>query len=135
MTPYTHGLGLELGLPGHGGALRGGRHPPGLGGGHAGVVVADLTRRGGEPVAAVLRARALRRKAIADWEAQELTTPYAGIELEAYLLEPDGEGGFRAHRHPGGLRLRDRDRRSTPMGSIDDIWARLLRSPSSRSSR
>lgn len=63
------------------------------------VVVADLAFHG-EPYAASAR-HALRR-AIADWNALGYH-PKIGIELEAYVFEPDGEGGWRPRDTPGAF--------------------------------
>ena len=66
-----------------------------------GVVVADLVRvgeRAGEPLERSPR-RVLKRAIAA--HASDGRQPIVGIELEAFLLEPDGEGGFRPIRTPG----------------------------------
>lgn len=116
MTPYTTGSGWELGLPDMEARYEAADIRPGWEEGTR-VVVADLTSDG-EPVA--VSPRAALRKAIADWEARELTT-YAGIELEAYLLEPDGEGGFRPIDTPGAF-VYGTGTAVDPHGVIDDIW-------------
>jgi glutamine synthetase len=64
-----------------------------------GVVVADLDFRG-EPY--VASARHALRRAIADWNELGFH-PRVGIELEAYLLEPDGEGGWRQYDTPSSV--------------------------------
>ena len=117
MTPYTHGLGLGARPARHGGALRGRRHPPGLGGGHArrrrGPHARRRARRG---LAARGAAQGGRRLG-----GQGACTTYAGIELEAYLLEPDGEGGFRPIDTPGAF-VYGTGTAVDPHGVIDDIW-------------
>jgi glutamine synthetase len=83
-----------------------------------GVVVADLVRHG-EPVA--VSPRGALRRAVEGWQAHGLT-PKVGIELEAYLLQPDGRGGWQPLDTPGayvygtGLAV-------DPHGVVDDIWA------------
>jgi glutamine synthetase len=61
------------------------------------LVVGDLFFHG-EPIA--ISPRHALRRAIAGWNALGLT-PMVGIELEAYVLEPDGEGGWRPWSTPG----------------------------------
>ena len=90
------GSGLHEGLP----DMRAGFDPaaarPGWAAGTA-IVVADL-ERGGEPLERSPR-RILRRE-IAALE-EDGRRPVVGIELEAFLLERDAEGGFRPVRTPG----------------------------------
>jgi glutamine synthetase len=116
MTPYTTGSGWEVGLPdmsAHYDAneIRPGWEP------NTRVVVADLVRDGA-PVS--VSPRAALRKAIADWSKLGYKT-YAGIELEAYLMEPDGEGGFRPIDTPGAF-VYGTGTAVDPYGVIDDIW-------------
>lgn len=55
-----------------------------------GVLITDITKDGALfPVSA----RTALRKAIADWKALGYTAK-VGIELEAYIMEPDGDGGW-----------------------------------------
>lgn len=61
-----------------------------------GVVVADLEFRG-KPY--VVSARHALKKAIADWQALGYS-PKVGIELEAYIFEPDGIGGWKPNHTP-----------------------------------
>ncbi len=61
-----------------------------------GVVIADLSFKH-QPFAA--SARHTLRRAVADWEALGYR-PKVGIELEAYVLEPDGSGGWRPYETP-----------------------------------
>ncbi len=61
-----------------------------------GVVIADLSFDH-RPFAA--SARHTLRRAVADWEALGYR-PQIGIELEAYVLEPDGSGGWRPYETP-----------------------------------
>jgi glutamine synthetase len=64
-----------------------------------GIIVADLEFHH-EPY--TVSARHALRTAIADW--QELGyQPKIGIELEAYLFEPDGDGGWRPYDTPAAF--------------------------------
>lgn len=82
-----------------------------------GVVVADLEEHG-TPVEVAPRS-ALRR-AIAAWEERGLAAK-VGIELEAYLLEPDGRGGWAPIDTPGAF-VYGTGTAVDPLGVIDDIW-------------
>ena len=64
-----------------------------------GVVVADLVRDG-ELVP--WAPRTMLRRAIEKWQAAGLQ-PMVGIELEAYILEPNGHGGWKAIDTPGAM--------------------------------
>jgi glutamine synthetase len=64
-----------------------------------GVVVADLDFHG-EPY--VASARHALRRAISDWNELGYH-PRLGIELEAYLLEPDGQGGWQPYDTPSAV--------------------------------
>ncbi len=117
MTPYTTGSGWEVGLPDmsatfDASAIKPGWEP------NTRVVVADLTQHGA-PVA--VSPRAALRKAIDDW-AQLGYTAKAGIELEAYLMEPDGEGGYKPIDTPGAF-VYGTGTAVDPTGVMDDIWA------------
>jgi glutamine synthetase len=116
MTPYTPGSGWELGLPDMAATFEAKDLRPGWEPGTA-VVVADLTRDGA-PVE--VSPRAALRKAVEDWSKLGLTT-YAGIELEAYLMEPDGKGGFRPIDTPGAF-VYGTGTAVDPEHVIDDIW-------------
>ena len=72
-------------------SIRQGWHPG------VGVVVADL-EAGGKPLER--SARHILKRAIAAHEADG-RRPVVGIELEAFLLTPDGEGGFSPVATPG----------------------------------
>jgi glutamine synthetase len=116
MTPYTTGSGWEVGLPDMSARydasdIRAGWEPD------TKVVVADLVRDGA-PVS--VSPRAALRKAIDDW-AKLGYKAYAGIELEAYLMEADGEGGFRPIDTPGAF-VYGTGTAVDPYGVIDDIW-------------
>ncbi len=64
-----------------------------------GVVVADL-RYEGELVP--WAPRTILRRAIEAWQAKGFN-PMIGIEFEAYLLEPNGTGGWKPIDTPGGM--------------------------------
>ncbi len=83
-----------------------------------GVVVADLEEND-EPVA--VSPRAALRRAIAAWTGRGFS-PVVGIELEAYLLEPDGTGGWRPLDTPGAF-VYGTGAAVDPGGVISEIWA------------
>jgi glutamine synthetase len=83
------------------------------------VAVCDLTKQG-EPF--TFSSRFALRKAVADWEALGYT-PKVGIELEAYVLEPDGAGGWKAWDTPGSY-VYGTGRFVDPVGLIDIIMRR-----------
>ena len=84
---------------------------------NTGIVIADLMRHG-EPVAVSPR-NALKR-AIAD--LNELGYhPKVGIELEAFLLEPDGHGGWQPISTPGAY-VYGTGPSVDPRGMIDELW-------------
>ena len=83
-----------------------------------GVVVADLTRHG---VPLAVSPRGALRNAIAAWEAHGLA-PKVGVELEAYILEPDGHGGWRPLDTPGAF-VYGTGPAVDPLRLVDDIWA------------
>ncbi|HUD69302.1 MAG TPA: glutamine synthetase family protein [Acidimicrobiales bacterium] len=116
MTPYTPGSGWEVGLPDMEATFDVSEIRPGWEDGTK-VVVADL-ESDGMPVS--VSPRAALRKAVADWEQLGLRA-YAGIELEAYLLEPDGAGGFKPIDTPGAF-VYGTGTAVDPDGVIDDIW-------------
>ena len=64
-----------------------------------GVVVADLMFEG---ALVEWAPRTVLRRAIEAWQAKGFTA-MVGIELEAYMMEPDGNGGYRAIDTPGGM--------------------------------
>jgi glutamine synthetase len=81
------------------------------------VVVADLQRDG---VAFSVSPRAALRKAVSDWGALGYV-PYVGIELEAYVYVPDGEGGWKPMDTPGAF-VYGTGPSVDPHGLIDAIW-------------
>ncbi len=64
-------------------------------------------------------ARHALQEAVAAWEALGYR-PKVGIELEAYVLEPDGEGGWQRWRTPRSM-VYGTGLGSDPVGLIDDI--------------
>lgn len=81
-----------------------------------GVVVADLSFNG-EPFET--SSRRVLQKAIADWEALGYTAK-VGIELEAYLLESDGDGGWKPFDTPNTY-VYGTGPMADPTGLIDEI--------------
>lgn len=81
-----------------------------------GVTVGDLSFHG-KPLAIAPR-NALRR-AIADWEALGYNCKL-GLELEAYVLRPDGKGGWRDWDTPGAY-VYGTGTAVDPVGLFDDI--------------
>jgi glutamine synthetase len=86
------------------------------------VVVPDIVR-GDVPVP--LAPRNVLREAIARWEAKGLT-PMVGIELEAYLFQPDGEGGWAPIDTPGAY-VYGTGSAVDPTGTIDEIMSTAAR--------
>ena len=82
------------------------------------VVVADLVRHGA-PFS--VSPRGALRKAVADWRALGYE-PYVGIELEAYVFVPDGEGGWKPMETPGAF-VYGTGSAVDPFGLIDAIWS------------
>ena len=118
MTPETPGSHWHEGLPDFDavyemGDLRPSWEP------NTRVVVADLVRHG--EVFAVSPRGALR-KAIADWRDYGYE-PYVGLELEAYIFEPDGNGGWRPITTPGAF-VYGTGPDVDPYGIVDVIWSK-----------
>jgi glutamine synthetase len=81
------------------------------------VVVASLTKDGmGFPVSP----REALRKAITDWRALGYE-PFVGIELEAYIFAPDGNGGWAPLETPGAF-VYGTGPAVDPTGVVDAIW-------------
>ncbi len=116
MTPETPGSHWSEGLPDFDARyemhdLRNGWEP------NTKVVVADLFRNG-EPFG--VSPRTALRKAVADWKALGLT-PYVGIELEAFVYGPDGQGGWKPLETPGAF-VYGTGPVVDPHGLTDAIW-------------
>ncbi|HUX04206.1 MAG TPA: glutamine synthetase family protein [Acidimicrobiales bacterium] len=81
------------------------------------VVVADLERNG-EPVS--VAPRTALRKAVADW--RELGyEPQVGMEFEAFVFAPDGDGGWVPLDTPGAF-VYGTGPSVDPHGLVDQIW-------------
>lgn len=80
------------------------------------VVIPDITR-GGQPVP--LAPRNVLKQAVAKWADKGLV-PMVGIELEAFLFEPDGEGGWQPISTPGAY-VYGTGTAVDPSGTIDEI--------------
>ena len=116
MTPETPGSHWSEGLPDFDATYEMSDIRPGWEAGTR-VVVADLMRLG-EPFGPSPR-HALRR-AIADW--RELGyRPFVGMEFEAYVFEPDHNGGWRPLDTPGAF-VYGTGPSVDPHGLIDAIW-------------
>lgn len=83
---------------------------------NTGVAVADVSFQG-EPV--TLSARHALRRAIEGWEALGYRAK-VGIELEAYVLQPDGQGGWVPWETPGGF-VYGTGTAVDPIGLLDEI--------------
>jgi len=83
-----------------------------------GVVVADLAYRG-QPLR--MAPRTALHRAVEDWRALGYE-PLVGIELEAYVLQPDGSGGWTSWDTPGAF-VYGTGRAVDPTGLVDEIWA------------
>jgi glutamine synthetase len=81
-----------------------------------GVVVGDLSFAD-EPLA--IAPRNVLKQAIADWRVLGYE-PMVGIELEAFVLEPDGKGSWREWSTPGAY-VYGTGRSVDPVGLIDDL--------------
>jgi glutamine synthetase len=87
------------------------------------VAVCDLSMHG-EPF--TFSGRFALRKAVADWEAMGYS-PKVGIELEAYVLQSDGNGGWEAWDTPESY-VYGTGRFVDPVGLIDTIMRRAGKS-------
>lgn len=120
MTPHDGGFFWQ-GLPDCDARFESEHIRPGWQDGTA-VVVPDIVR-GGRPVP--LAPRNVLIEAIAKWQAKGLT-PMVGIELEAYLFEPDGKGGWRPISTPGAF-VYGTGAAVDPSGTIDEIMSTATR--------
>jgi glutamine synthetase len=80
------------------------------------VVVADLFFEG-HPIE--ISPRNVLKKAVADWEALG-HTPKVGIELECYVMQPDGRGGWTEWDTPGAY-VYGTGPFVDPAGLLDDV--------------
>jgi glutamine synthetase len=81
-----------------------------------GVVVGDLSFRG-EPLP--IAPRHVLRRAVADWQRLGYTIK-VGIELEAYIMQPDGNGGWTEWHTPGAY-VYGTGSAADPIGLFDAI--------------
>lgn len=81
-----------------------------------GIVVGDLSFHG-EPL--MIAPRQVLRKAIADWRHMGYDVK-VGIELEAMVLQPDGEGGWTEWDTPGAY-VYGTGKSVDPIGLMDEI--------------
>ena len=81
-----------------------------------GVVVADLSFRG-EPLP--VSPRHVLRRAVADWQHLGYRVK-VGIELEAFVLQPDGRGGWTEWDTPGAY-VYGTGPAVDPVGLLDDV--------------
>lgn len=84
-----------------------------------GVVIPEISR-GGELVP--FAPRNLLKTAIAAWDAHSIT-PKVGIELEAYLFESDGDGGWKPIDTPGAY-VYGTGMAVDPTGIMDEIMTK-----------
>lgn len=83
---------------------------------NTGVVVGDLSFHG-EPLA--IAPRHVLRKAIGDWEKLGYKVK-VGIELEAFVMQPDGKGGWAEWDTPGAY-VYGTGPAVDPVGLLDDL--------------
>ena len=81
-----------------------------------GVVVGDLQRHG-KPFD--IAPRTVLRNAVGAWEELGYS-PKVGIEYEAYIMEPDGSGGWQPYDTPGSM-VYGTGRLCDPAGIVDAI--------------
>lgn len=81
-----------------------------------GVVVASITKDG-DPIE--LAPRSILERVVADWKAMGLM-PMVGLELEAFLFEPDGDRGWRPIHTPGSY-VYGTGTSVDPSGTIDEV--------------
>lgn len=81
-----------------------------------GIIVGDLSFRG-DPLP--IAPRHVLRRAICDWEKLGYKARL-GIELEAYVMQPDGNGGWQAWDTPGAY-VYGTGSAVDPVGLIDEI--------------
>ena len=120
MTPHDGGLFWQ-GLPDCDARFDESSVRPGWQEGTA-VVIPDIVR-GGVPVP--LAPRNVLIDAIARWESQGMT-PMVGIELEAFLFQPDGDGGWKPIDTPGAY-VYGTGSAVDPSGTIDEIMTTAAR--------
>ncbi len=113
MSPVP-GAGLDLGFPDMHGSVVEGSERPGWEE-RTVVAMADLEHQG-NPLG--FAPREVLRRAIQAWEG--LGQPKVGIELEAYMMEPNGDGGWKPIDTPGA-RVYGTGMSVDPSGVITEI--------------
>jgi glutamine synthetase len=116
MTPETTGSYWNEGLPDFDAVFEESDLRPGWEE-NTQVVVASLERKG-EPFS--VSPRSALSRAVEDWKKVGYDV-HVGIELEAYVFEPDGEGGWRPIDTPGAF-VYGTGSAVDPYGLIDAIW-------------
>ena len=116
MTPYTPGSHWEEGLPDFEATFDESDLRPGWEA-NTQVVVANLRRHG---AAFEVSPKAALEQAVEAWREIGYE-PFVGIELEAYLMEPDGAGGWKPLHAPGAY-VYGTGPAVDPTGTIDEIW-------------
>jgi glutamine synthetase len=117
MTPTTPHTGFLTGMPDMEAVYDVAKARPGWDPG-VGVIVADLMYEGDLVSHAP---RTVLRRAIEAWQKLGYT-PMVGIELECYILEPNGSGGWKAIDTPGAMTY-SVGPSVDPHGLLDDIMA------------
>jgi glutamine synthetase len=117
-TPHT---GFLIGMPDMDSVFDVADARPGWDDG-VGVVVADLYQDG---VLVPWAPRSLLHRAIAGWQALGLT-PMVGLELECYLMEPNGTGGWQPISTPAAMTY-SVGASVDPHGLLDEIMAMAKR--------
>jgi glutamine synthetase len=117
MTPETVGSHWSEGLPDFDAVYDMDELRPGWERGTR-VVVARLERHG-EPFS--VSPRSALERAVADWRDVGLE-PMVGIEFEAYVLEPDGAGGWKPLDTPGAF-VYGTGSSVDPRGLLEEVWA------------
>ncbi len=86
---------------------------------HTGVVIGDLSFHG-QPLQ--IAPRTVLKEAIRDWKTLGYDAK-VGIELEAFILQPDGNGGWTEWDTPGAY-VYGTGPAVDPIGLMDEIWER-----------
>jgi glutamine synthetase len=115
MTPEAPGTGFLEGMPDLEAQFEQSELRPSWVDGEL-IAVCDLWRNGQLLEHAP---RTVLRRAIERWQALGLE-PYVGLELEAYMMEPDGRGGWKALDTPGTM-VYQTGPMADPHGLLDDI--------------
>jgi glutamine synthetase len=117
MTPTTPHTGFLTGMPDMEATFNVSDARPGWDAG-VGVVVADLTYEG---ALVPWAPRTVLRRAVEAWQKLGYS-PMVGIELECYIMEPNGSGGWKGIDTPGAMTY-GVGPSVDPHGLLDDIMA------------